>query len=150
MALTRSRGRCEAVNAMIGIETVRGAAFSCRATSHPSMSGNPRSSTITLGAPRARDQRLPPGRCWPHVEAEARQIEPCSPLALPNHHQRTAHGWKSSAWCSPGQRSTAELSALLTALTAPAPGSSVAGRGDDDLASIVRRRDAESRESDDL
>jgi hypothetical protein len=50
IALTRSCGRSEPVNAMIGIATVRAPAFSRRATSHPSMSGNPRSSTITFGA----------------------------------------------------------------------------------------------------
>jgi hypothetical protein len=50
IALTRSCGRSAPVNAMMGIPTVCGVALSCLATSHPSISGNPRSSTITFGA----------------------------------------------------------------------------------------------------
>ena len=66
IALTRSCGRSEPVSAIIGIAQVAGARpFGCHATSHPSMSGKRRSSTMTFGAHEARERKRLPGRCLP-------------------------------------------------------------------------------------
>jgi hypothetical protein len=50
IALTRSCGRSEPVNAMSGMDIVAASPLSWRAICHPSMSGKPRSSTMTAGA----------------------------------------------------------------------------------------------------